>query len=78
MKRNLLVLAVIGCCALLVSDAAAQRKRGRKNRRGDRNALQVAEKAPEFKLKSLDGKSEFELASALKKKPVVLIFGSYT
>jgi hypothetical protein len=33
--------------------------------------------APAFKLKTQDGASEVEL-SALKGKPVLLIFGSYT
>ena len=40
--------------------------------------LKVGEVAPTFKLKSLDGKSETNLASFKGKKPVVLIFGSYT
>lgn len=33
--------------------------------------------APDFKLKSQDGKSEVEL-STLRGKPVLLVFGSYT
>ena len=41
-------------------------------------ALQVGDIAPTFKLKSLDGKTETDLASFKGKKPVVLIFGSYT
>jgi cytochrome c biogenesis protein CcmG, thiol:disulfide interchange protein DsbE len=38
---------------------------------------EVGKPAPAFKLKSQDGKSEVELA-ALKGKPALLIFGSYT
>ena len=38
---------------------------------------QVGELAPEFKLTSIDGE-EFDLASYRRKKPVVLIFGSFT
>lgn len=34
--------------------------------------------APNFTLKTLDGKREVELASFRGKKPVVLVFGSYT
>ena len=34
--------------------------------------------APNFTLKTLDGKREVELSSFLGKKPVVLVFGSYT
>ena len=41
-------------------------------------ALKVGDIAPTFKLKSLDGKSETDLAAFKGKKPVVLIFGSYT
>lgn len=40
--------------------------------------LKVGEIAPSFKLKSLDGKSATSLASFKGKKPVVLIFGSYS
>lgn len=41
-------------------------------------ALKIGDIAPTFKLKSLDGKTETDLASFAGKKPVVLIFGSYT
>lgn len=40
--------------------------------------LKVGDAAPAFKLKSLDGKSETDLAAFKGKKPVVLIFGSYS
>jgi len=42
------------------------------------NAPKVGEIAPTFKLKSLDGKIETDLASFKNIKPVVLFFGSYT
>ena len=41
-------------------------------------SLKVGDMAPIFKLKSLDGKSETDLASFKGKKPVILIFGSYS
>jgi hypothetical protein len=41
-------------------------------------ALRVGDPAPNFRLKTLDGKGEFELKSNFGKKPTVLIFGSYT
>jgi hypothetical protein len=44
----------------------------------DQAAPEVGETAPTFKLKSLDGKSEFELTSLRGKRPVLLLFGSYT
>ena len=34
--------------------------------------------APDFKLKTVDGKREVTLSSFAGKKPVALIFGSYT
>lgn len=40
-------------------------------------ALQPGEAAPDFRLKTLDHKSEVQL-SELRGKPVVLVFGSYT
>lgn len=39
--------------------------------------VQPGHSAPDFRLPSLDHKSEVEL-SALRGKPVVLVFGSYT
>jgi hypothetical protein len=40
-------------------------------------SVQVGETAPDFRLPTLDHKSEVELAG-LRGKPVVLVFGSYT
>ncbi len=78
MRIGLGIIAALCCCIVLVSDLDAQRRGDRKKRRNSKG-LKVAEMAPEFKLKSLDGKSEFDLAKAKKgKKPIVLIFGSYT
>ncbi len=50
---------------------------GRNNTQRD-DGLKVGEPAPAFKLKSLDGESETDLATFKNKKPVVLFFGSYT
>ena len=57
------------------------RRRGGRGGRGgaaDTNKLLAAEVAPDFTLKSLDGKSESTLAELRSEKPVVLFFGSYT
>ncbi|HVL38556.1 MAG TPA: hypothetical protein VM328_04105 [Fimbriimonadaceae bacterium] len=40
--------------------------------------LQVGDAAPDFTLKSVDGKSSFTLSSNFGKRPTLLIFGSYT
>ena len=58
-----------------------QRQRGERQRRSrptEAGAPQVGDMAPTFKLKSLDGKSVTDLGSFKGKKPVVLLFGSYT
>lgn len=68
----------------LPTEATSQNKNRNKNRnrnmrsRMDAKALKVGQEAPNFKLKSLDGESETELSSFQGKKPVVLIFGSYS
>jgi hypothetical protein len=58
------------------------RRRGQPMRRGfrpdDNFSLIRGEIAPDFNLKSLDGKSETRLAKFRGQKPVVLFFGSYT
>ena len=46
--------------------------------RQEAGGLKVGQKAPDFKLKSLDGKSQTELSAIAAKKPVILFFGSYT
>ena len=45
--------------------------------RREQAQLQPGEMAPDFRLPTLDHKSEVQLA-ALRGKPVVLVFGSYT
>jgi len=73
------VLITVGLCSLL---AAGQLQAQKKFKRGrvpkDDDAPKVGQMAPAFKLKSLDGKSDTELASFKGKRPVVLFFGSYT
>jgi len=51
--------------------------RRRTGRDGDGSAVE-GKTAPDFKLKSLDGKRTVQLSSFAGKKPVALIFGSYT
>ncbi len=59
--------------------ARRQRRQGMRERMmRDDDAPKVGDVAPVFTLKSLDGKSETDLASFKGKKPVLLFFGSYT
>ncbi len=41
-------------------------------------ALHAGDEAPDFRLATLDHKSEVQLSSFRQKQPVVLVFGSYT
>lgn len=45
---------------------------------GNPAVLKAGDLAPDFTLKSLDGKSEIKLSGTLGRKPVCLVFGSYT
>lgn len=58
----------------------AQQRLGRPQRGDFRMAstVRVGDKAPDFKLKAKDGSREVALSSFRGKKPVVLIFGSFT
>jgi hypothetical protein len=40
--------------------------------------LREGDMAPDFQLKSVDGKADVRLSNFRSKQPVVLIFGSYT
>ncbi len=59
------------CCAGTAAGGAAREKQ----REGK---LKVGTLAPDFELKVLDGEGTMKLSSFRDKRPVVLIFGSYT
>ena len=54
----------------------AEQRKGRSQRPPDK--LKVGDVAPDFTLKSLDGPEQVTLSDFRGKRPVVLIFGSYT
>ena len=56
-------------------DTAKRRSAADRPREG---ALQPGDEAPNFKLKKLHADEEIELSSFRGKRPVVLVFGSYT
>ncbi len=62
------------------SIAQQQQRPGRPQQQGARfrDTLQVGDTAPDFKLKTRDGDREVQLAAFKGKRPVVLVFGSYT
>ena len=79
MKRFVLALVAGG---LLVSPAAAQTGNQRPKRGADdiprQGSLRVGEFAPDFTLKMKEGNRDVKLSSFKGRRPVVLVFGSYT
>jgi len=74
-EKTLVLLALL----LAAAPALAQRNEGR--RAGDQRVdskLRVGDPAPDFTLKTKDGSRQVQLSSFKGKRPVVLVFGSYT
>ena len=69
--RSTLVLVLV---AVLLTYGAAFGQR----RRGSDKAPKIGSKAPDFQLKVLNSKKKVKLSQFKGKKPVALIFGSYT
>ena len=63
---------------VLLSGAAVWAGQPEARDRPQEGKLKTGAAAPEFSLKSPDGKTTFTLADQKGKKPVVLIFGSFT
>lgn len=82
MNRKQLFAALTVLCLCTVESQVSAQDGQRRGARGGRGAVDTAPKvgdeAPLFKLDSLDGKSQTILEEYRGKKPVVLIFGSYT
>ena len=77
MMMSLLVLAVsMGCST--TKGPVSEESDSKTSQPAEDKQLQAGDMAPTFKLKSLDGKEETDLAAFKGKKPVVLFFGSYT
>jgi hypothetical protein len=75
-------LAVSLALASLSSGAWAQEKPAARSRQAgdlrEQGTLKAGDKAPDFSLKTLDGKQTVKLSGFQGKKPVALVFGSYT
>ncbi len=67
---------------LFVSPVLAEQKqrpgRPQGSRRQADDKVKEGQVAPDFRLETVDGKRKVRLSSFKKKKPVALIFGSYT
>jgi hypothetical protein len=74
MKQVVMAAAVLALSGAL----AAQEKPPPGARMPVEGGPKVGTPAPDFTLKTLDGKGEVTLSSFRGKQPVVLIFGSYT
>ena len=61
---------------LVLTPVGASSQRERFNR--DDGAPKKGDVAPTFTLKTLDGEKEVDIAKLIGRKPIILIFGSYT
>ena len=88
-QMKFLIAFAIGSLLLLVVQSVEAHNRRPKGKRpgkqqqrpGDLrmpDRLKVGMAAPDFKLKTKDGKRDVRLSSFKGKRPVVLVFGSYT
>ena len=73
--RVLFVMALLSAATFTFAQRAAQQRPGNLSMP---TRLQVGDAAPDFKLKTKDGSREVQLSSFKGKRPVVLVFGSYT
>lgn len=83
MRTRILNLAVVVLLTGVAVDALAQSRRpGSRPRRGQSlrhpDKLKVGDEAPDFTLKTKDGKRSVTLSEHFGEQPVALIFGSYT
>ena len=76
-RRSNIILLLMFIVFTGISCFTQYRTESRTKQKAD-NAPKVGEMAPTFKLMSLDGKKETDLAGFKDNKPVVLFFGSYT
>ena len=81
-RRSFLRTSAAVAGGLLVSLAAAQTQRQRPGRGADdmprQGNLHVGDLAPDFALKTKEGDRAVKLSTFRGKRPVVLVFGSYT
>ena len=73
-------LAVLLCCSIAVAQRPPRPGGQPGGRPGGRqpDRLKEGDDAPNFSLKTLDGKQTVKLSEFRGKKPVAMIFGSYT
>jgi hypothetical protein len=81
MRRAQCIATALAAFVFLSSAAIAQERRAQARRENDlreEGKLKPGNVAPDFSLKTLDGKKTIKLSSFTGKKPVALVFGSYT
>jgi len=72
-------VAALALCAVAVAQSKEDARKMMKGPKDKNDAApQTGSDAPNFKLKKLGSEETVELASFKGKKPVVLVFGSYT
>ena len=78
--KFMIPLSLLFAFPLNAAERPSHSSRAQKERQAMRapDRLKVGDDAPAFKLKSADGRREVELDSFKGKRPVVLVFGSFT
>jgi len=75
---SFLIFVLAGSIVFGQSSQRGRRLRGEFRDRRFPDRLQEGDQAPDFTLRSLDGKRTATLSDYRGKKPVALVFGSYT
>ncbi len=79
LARAAMVVLVLSTCACAQQKQKDDIRKIMKDHKNKKDAAPaVGTRAPNFKLKTMGGDKEIELASFKGNKPVVLVFGSYT
>ena len=82
-RRAFLAAAGLATAGIMVGPTLAQPPRGRRpgggrGRPPRQDNIKQGDDAPDFNLKTLDGKAQVKLSSFAGQRPVALVFGSYT
>lgn len=78
-KSDLCAVGILIICTMLLSFPAVAQWHERPNSWGRMSdTLRVGDTAFDFRLRTKDGQKEIQLSSFRGRRPVVLIFGSYT
>jgi len=78
MRKQLGVILPLLLIFMIIASTAFAASSGGKGKSSGPKAPYAGDKAPLFKLTSLDGKEEWALEKKIGERPIVIFFGSYT